>query len=190
MRLHPVDVEVAHSAALELTILTVERLQLVVDLADVLPQINGSHEGLLTPVALVLLTGVVGHPVEILSYGVRLDLGFTKRILGARVVLNNLLEGIQQSEALVLLFLWFSFNVEFIVLNLDIFFFDVTAIELFHLLFFITLIRRLKFDVVFNFDVAEEISTELTEVPRILSVEEQKTVSTPGVIFIDQRSDA
>ena len=45
----------------------------------------------------------------------------------------------------------------------------------------ITLIRSLKFDVVFNFDVIEEISTELTEVPGVLCVEEQKTVSTPGI---------
>ena len=38
-----------------------------------------------------------------------------------------------------------------------------------------------KFDVVFNFDVIEEISTKLTEVPRVLCVEEQKTVSTPEI---------
>ena len=70
------------------------------------------------------------------------------------------------------------------------FFFNNGAIEVFLLVFLITLIRRLKFDVVFNFDVTEEISTELTEVPGVLFIEEQKTVSTPGTRMILQRSDS
>ena len=183
MRLHPVNVEVAHSAALELTILTVERLQFVMDLTDVLPQIDWSHEGLLASVALVLLTGVVGHPVEILSHGVCPHFGLSVLILvRPRLTGDNLLEGVQQSEALVLLLLLsFNFDVEFVVLNLNIFLFDVAAINIFHLVLLITLIRSLKFDVVFNFDVIEEISTELTEVPGVLCVEEQKAVSTPEI---------
>ena len=36
-----------------------------------------------------------------------------------------------------------------------------------------------KFDVFFKFDVIEEISTELTGVPRVLCAEEQKAVSPP-----------
>ena len=189
MRFSSVNVEVTHCAAPELTILAIKRLQFVVNLADVLPQIHRSHEGLLTSVTLVLLPGVVVHPVEILSHGVGLHLGFSIRILGVRHVLNNLLEGVQQSEAFVLLLLWFSFDVEFVVIDLDIFFFDVAAIETFHLLFLITLIRGLKFNVVFNFNVAKEISTELTEVSGVLSVEEQQTVTAPVNNFINPSSD-
>ena len=44
-----------------------------------------------------------------------------------------------------------------------------------------------KFDVVFNFDVIEEISTDLTEVPRVLCVEEQKAVSTPEINKVVRR---
>ena len=54
MRFHPVYVEVTHSPASELTILTIERLQFVMNLTDVLPQIDGSHEGFLTSVTLML----------------------------------------------------------------------------------------------------------------------------------------
>ena len=87
------DVEVAHCSTSELTTLTVEGLQFVMDLADVLPQIHRPHEGLFTSVTLVLLPGVVSHPVEILSHHVSLHLGlFSVRVLGPRLVLNNLLE--------------------------------------------------------------------------------------------------
>ena len=87
--------------------------------------------------------------------------------MGAGFVLNNLLEGVQESIALILL--CFNFNVEFVI-DLYTFIFDVAAIEIFQLVSSITLVSRLKFDVVFNFDVVEEIPTELTKVPGVLCV--------------------
>ena len=39
----------------------------------------------------------------------------------------------------------------------------------------------------FNFDVFEEIWTELTEVPRVLCVEEQKAVSTTEINILSIR---
>ena len=74
MRFHPVYVEVTHSPASELTILTIERLQFVMNLTDVLPQIDRSHEGFLTSVTLMLFPGIRVQPVEILAHWVGLDL--------------------------------------------------------------------------------------------------------------------
>ena len=96
--------------------------------------------------------------------------------MGACFVLNNLLEGVQESIALILI--CFNFNVEFVI-DLYTFFFDVATIEIFQLVSSIILVSRLKFDVDLNFDVVEEIPTELTKIPGILCVKEKKTIPTP-----------
>ena len=74
VRFLPVDVEVAQTWCSKLTILTIKRLQFIMNLTDVLPQIDGSHEGFLTSVALVLFPGIRVQPVEILAHWVGLDL--------------------------------------------------------------------------------------------------------------------
>ena len=69
-----VRVEIINPRTLEVTNFASERLQFVMNLTDVLPQIDWSHEGFLTSVTLMLFPGIRVQPVEILAHWVGLDL--------------------------------------------------------------------------------------------------------------------
>ena len=64
----PMNVEVAEGCGSKLTNFTVERLQFIMNLTDVLPEITGSSEGFLTCLTLVLFFCFLVYPPEVFPH--------------------------------------------------------------------------------------------------------------------------
>ena len=64
----PMNVEVAESCGSKLTNFTVERLQFIMNLTDVLPEITGSSKGFLTCLTLVLPFFYHVRPIEVIAH--------------------------------------------------------------------------------------------------------------------------